>query len=145
MNDPIIGSGCPIRKPQDQSSVTSSLGLIAGSYVLHRLLTPRHPPHALNHLTTSTTSRRPLPSVLNWCPEAGTTNELPRRLVLLRTSQHDDRLTHSHDEPNSGPSAELTWRRASQGAISLPDTRRRARDIASQPGQRLRTKTGWST
>ena len=39
--------GCPIRKSQDQSSVTSSSGLIAGSSVLHRLSTPRHPPCAL--------------------------------------------------------------------------------------------------
>ena len=40
--------GCPIRKSQDHSSVTNSSGLIAGSCVLHRLLTPRHPPCALD-------------------------------------------------------------------------------------------------
>ena len=45
--------GCPIRKSRDRSLVTSSPGLIAGSYVLHRLLTPRHPPCAL------TRSRQP--------------------------------------------------------------------------------------
>ena len=35
----------------DHSSVTSSPRLIAGSYVLHRLLVPRHPPCALTNLT----------------------------------------------------------------------------------------------
>ena len=58
-DDP-CGPGFPIRKSQDQSSVTSSPGHIAGSNVLHRLSTPRHPPCALNNLTapTSTRSRR---------------------------------------------------------------------------------------
>jgi hypothetical protein len=36
----------------DHSSVTSSPRLIAGSYVLHRLLVPRHPPCALTNLAT---------------------------------------------------------------------------------------------
>ena len=36
---------------------TSSSGLIAGSHVLHRLLTPRHPPHALISLITPTSGR----------------------------------------------------------------------------------------
>jgi hypothetical protein len=58
-DDP-FGPGFPIRTSQDQSSVTSSPGLIAGSNVLHRLSTPRHPPCALNNLTapTATRSRR---------------------------------------------------------------------------------------
>jgi hypothetical protein len=44
--------GFPIRTPSDLSSVDSSPRLIAASYVLHRLLMPRHPPCALNNLTT---------------------------------------------------------------------------------------------
>jgi hypothetical protein len=44
--------GFPIRKSSNHSSVASSSRLIAGSYVLHRLLVPRHPPCALNNLTT---------------------------------------------------------------------------------------------
>ena len=44
------GSGFPIRKSPDQSLVTGSPGLIAGSGVLHRLLVPRHPPCALINL-----------------------------------------------------------------------------------------------
>src|SRR6266699_6366579 len=46
-------SGFPIRKYPDRSLVTDSPGLIAGSYVLHRLLVPRHPPCALNNLATT--------------------------------------------------------------------------------------------
>ena len=44
--------GFPIRKSSDHSSVDSSPRLIAASYVLHRLLVPRHPPCALTNLTT---------------------------------------------------------------------------------------------
>ena len=49
-HDPQLGF--PIRKSSDHSSVASSPRLIAGSYVLHRLLVPRHPPCALKNLTT---------------------------------------------------------------------------------------------
>src|ERR1700752_2759311 len=44
--------GFPIRTPSDLSSVDSSPRLIAASYVLHRLLMPRHPPCALKNLAT---------------------------------------------------------------------------------------------
>ena len=44
--------GFPIRTSSDHSSVDSSPRLIAASYVLHRLLMPRHPPCALNNLAT---------------------------------------------------------------------------------------------
>src|SRR3954452_374005 len=44
--------GSPIRTSSDQRSVDSSPRLIAASYVLHRLLVPRHPPCALNNLAT---------------------------------------------------------------------------------------------
>src|SRR3954471_24130115 len=47
----LLQPGFPIRKSLDHSSVTSSPRLIAGSYVLHRLLVPRHPPCALTNLT----------------------------------------------------------------------------------------------
>ena len=52
-----VGEGYPIRKSQDHSLVASSPGLIAGSNVLHRLLTPSHPPHALSSLITPTSGR----------------------------------------------------------------------------------------
>src|SRR3954447_2913173 len=55
--------GSPIRTPSDQRSVGSSPRLIAASHVLHRLLVPRHPPCALNNLTTQQppTRRAPTP------------------------------------------------------------------------------------
>jgi hypothetical protein len=58
-DDPQSGPGFPIRRSQDHGSVTSSSGLIAGSHVLHRLSTPRHPPCALHRLITPTRSRPP--------------------------------------------------------------------------------------
>ena len=54
------GLGCPIRTFLDHSSFTSSPGLFAGDRVLHRLLTPRHPPCALRPDRTNRTPR-PLP------------------------------------------------------------------------------------
>ena len=50
-------SGFPIRKSPDRCLVTDSPGLIAGSYVLHRLLVPRHPPCALINLATTDDAR----------------------------------------------------------------------------------------
>jgi hypothetical protein len=52
--------GSPIRKSSDQRSVDSSPRLIAASYVLHRLLVPRHPPCALKNLATQK-SHHPTP------------------------------------------------------------------------------------
>ena len=46
------GPGCPIRGSGDQRLVGSSSRLIAASYALHRLPTPRHSPCALSNLTT---------------------------------------------------------------------------------------------
>ena len=50
---PLHPPGFPIRKSPDRSLVADSPGLIAGSYVLLRLLVPRHPPCALNNLATT--------------------------------------------------------------------------------------------
>ena len=41
-----------IRVSRDQHLFASSPELIAGSYALHRLLTPRHPPCALSYFST---------------------------------------------------------------------------------------------
>ena len=49
--------GFPIRKSPDRSLVADSPGLIAGSYVLHRLLVPRHSPCALINLATTDDAR----------------------------------------------------------------------------------------
>src|SRR3989339_1704134 len=45
--------GCPIRKSPGQSLLGGSPELIAACHVLHRLLTPGHPPCALVRLTTT--------------------------------------------------------------------------------------------
>ena len=103
--------GSPIRKSSDQRSVDSSPRLIAASYVLHRLLVPRHPPCALNNLTTQTptpthhtrqsptttpsrrTRRRPDPNTCRWT-SAGIqihTYKLARCSRPLCSSQRTDR------------------------------------------------------
>src|SRR5690242_5039866 len=50
-------SGFPIRKSPDQCLVADSPRLIAGSYVLLRLLVPRHSPCALINLATTDDAR----------------------------------------------------------------------------------------
>ncbi len=47
----LLQPGCPIRKSPDQCLLDGSPRLIAAFHVLPRLLTPRHPPYALNILT----------------------------------------------------------------------------------------------
>ncbi len=44
--------GFPIRVSPDRSLLSGSPELIAAFHALHRLLAPRHPPHALSSLTT---------------------------------------------------------------------------------------------
>jgi hypothetical protein len=43
--------GFPIQRSSDQCLFASSPKLFAGYRVFHRLTSPRHPPHALSHLT----------------------------------------------------------------------------------------------
>ena len=47
-----IHDGFPIRRPTDRRLLTAPRGLSQFCHVLHRLLVPRHPPNALNSLTT---------------------------------------------------------------------------------------------
>ena len=57
--DPALpGSGFPIQKSPGHSLFASSPKLIAGSYVFHRLLAPRHPPCALTYLINTKSLRR---------------------------------------------------------------------------------------
>ena len=49
----VAAGGCPIRKSPGQSLLGGSPELIAACHVLHRLLTPGHPPCALIRLTTT--------------------------------------------------------------------------------------------
>ena len=46
--------GFPIRKSPDYSLCSGSPKLFAATYVLHRLLVPRHPPCALDYLLPKT-------------------------------------------------------------------------------------------
>src|SRR3982751_5253598 len=61
-------SGFPIRTPWDHSLVDSSPRPIAASHVLHRLLVPRHPPFALDNLTTENKDARVHCAILNKQP-----------------------------------------------------------------------------
>ncbi len=54
-----VTTGCPIRRSQDQCSLDSSPGHIAALHVLHRLITPRHPPYTLSSLITFITGPKP--------------------------------------------------------------------------------------
>src|SRR3954452_6746398 len=74
--------GSPIRKSSDQRSVDSSPRLIAASYVLHRLLVPRHPPCALKNLATQK-SHTPAPGRKRLCGPTQT---------LLLTESEDARV-----------------------------------------------------
>ena len=50
---PLSAAGFPIRTSPGQRSVGISPEHFAATHVLHRLLAPRHPPHALSSLQTS--------------------------------------------------------------------------------------------
>ena len=65
--------GFPIRTSPDQRLVGSSPRLIAASYVLRRLLAPRHPPCALCNLATFKDARAryvvlKVPGPVSWSP-----------------------------------------------------------------------------
>ena len=96
-NEPLRPLGFPIRKSPDQSLVTDSPGLIAGSYVLHRLLVPRHPPCALINLATTDDARVhcavlkiravPVPCALRWGDTGPSRVHVPTSGRSLRTQQ----------------------------------------------------------
>jgi hypothetical protein len=46
-----LAGGFPHSDISGSKLIASSPKLFAGYHVLHRLLSPRHPPHALSHLT----------------------------------------------------------------------------------------------
>src|SRR3954447_9702409 len=84
-------SGFPIRTPWDHSLVDSSPRPIAASHVLHRLLVPRHPPFALDNLTTE---NKMLASTVQFStndqPKTGpkTSAPPPWPICLLRLAWH---------------------------------------------------------
>ena len=124
--------GFPIRKSSDLSSVDSSPRLIAASYVLHRLLVPRHPPCAFNNLTTKmlastvqfskygrtqpTITAYPTPPT-NRDSADGSTAELARRrhpTQKRRLFPQDPTAYHSHPLPTPPVPTPTTHRRRSE-------------------------------
>ena len=77
--------GSPIRKSSDQRSVDSSPRLIAASYVLHRLLVPRHPPCALKNLATQKPHTHPRKEML--CGPTRTLDTTKSQKMLASTVQ----------------------------------------------------------
>ena len=83
----VIQPGFPIRTSSNHSSVASSSRLIAGSYVLHRLLVPRHPPCALKNLPQKLKDARVHYAVLKLRTEPATsTGAYPAPAPTNRTS-----------------------------------------------------------
>src|SRR5262245_64157561 len=102
--------GYPIRTPWDHSLVDSSPRPIAASHVLHRLLMPRHPPYALNNLTTKMLASTVQFS--NTTPE----NHLPLRTPLaiqwpgLNSKQsRSPEAAHTQARVASGPNSVPTY------------------------------------
>ena len=97
--------GSPIRKSSDQRSVDSSPRLIAASYVLHRLLVPRHPPCALTNLTnTQQTHTRPPHPEGRRRPSAGNTQFLQDARVHCAVLK--ERKMTTHQPPPAPPHGE---------------------------------------
>src|SRR5437660_8703011 len=94
--------GFPIRTSSDQRSVDSSPRHIAASHVLHRPLMPRHPPCALNNLTTTNTTQN-----------QGTNPPQRGGLSTVRCQEHnknkDARIHYTilKHQPNNPPTSHL--------------------------------------
>jgi hypothetical protein len=127
-------SGFPIRKSPDRSLVADSPGLIAGSYVLLRLLVPRHSPCALINLATTDDARvhcavlkiRAVPG-----PAAGWASGRP---VLLRMPTSGRSLrTQQRARPARPPGQAF---RAASGRTNLPELTLRPNNQCSTNEQR---------
>lgn len=128
------GPGFPIRTSQDRRSVTSSSGLFAGSHVLHRLSTPRHPPCALRSFVAPTRRRgrlRPQPSpslvLVRVDPVDATRGGVPaprkKRRPLMQTQTSTQALLYfgaCQSTPTTRPVAPLRSNRPLVGAGSRP-------------------------
>ena len=103
VHDDHNGPGFPIRRSRDHGLVTGSLGLIAGSYVLHRLSTPRHPPCALGRLITPTRCRDLTPQT-NTGPCQTNRTARPRQRASTSANDHSDATFVSCSWPDPGGS-----------------------------------------
>jgi hypothetical protein len=121
--------GFPIRRSPGQSLLGGSPELIAACHVLHRLLTPGHPPCALIRLTTTQRMKEfRTPSRIG-CQRAAALSNAPANRKIDRTRCH----ACSSGPPsllaatqNRGFGATEDNFRASRG-VSLPSEARRAR------------------
>ena len=86
----LLQLGFPIRTSPDHSSVANSPGLIAGSYVLHRLLVPRHPPCALSSLSPQRCSRPLCSSQHTGGPVRRAPPTNPCGLAVRRSTRSDE-------------------------------------------------------
>jgi hypothetical protein len=116
----LLQLGFPIRTSPYHSSVVNFPGLIADSYVLHRLLMPRHPPCALSSLSLNLNKKllqrcsRPLCSSqgtggtrlrdIAYPTELVSSPDRPGRSMGERV-QKDARLALDPSGPNSAPDA----------------------------------------
>src|SRR6266496_6453167 len=105
--------GFPIRTPPDQRLVGNSPGLIAASYVLHRLLAPRHPPCALSNLATGKDARARYVVLKVPGPDPG--HPPARRIRAVRGT---DGATHTTADPVRGPSSAVRGARRGYDAPS---------------------------
>ena len=117
--------GFPIRTPWDHSPVIDSPRLIADSYVLLRLLMPRHPPCALKNLTTKDQGvifERTMKTTIP--PKDGTTDpgSYSWKLLLIKDARvhyvvlkQQPRTTHPTPAPAKGPNHVI-------GAARKPET-----------------------
>src|SRR3984957_9011645 len=88
----------PVRVSRPQRSFDSSTGLFAVFHALHRLLAPRHPPHALSSLAALILpSLAPLPPVVHGRPRTpfgpGPNQfRIASSYRAIRTFPHDGRV-----------------------------------------------------
>ena len=124
--DPAVlpAGGFPIRTSTDQSLVGGSPWLIAATHVLHRLLEPRHPPHALHSLVTQNSG--------------------------LSSERSSDVESRSRSRPRAGEPdrAKTSWSMLSlpfvfgcQSASSRASSRAPGREVPERPGGADRSRT----
>ena len=118
------GPGCPIRKSQDQSSFDSSPGLIAAYHVLHRLITPRHPPCTLSSLTTFAVGPRPIDTE---CRQAALAPQVSVNLAAITLPM---RLSNSHAPKAGQPLSACPEAKASSGGHTLSPVRRGLKSVS---------------
>src|SRR3954471_4869467 len=93
--------GSPIRTPWDHSLVDSSPRPIAASHVLHRLLVPRHPPFALDNLTTENKDARVHCAILNQRPTHN--HHAPHQTPPQVTGMKGQVMPGIEDQPRGSP------------------------------------------